>query len=99
MNSRSAKGQQLQKLKKTSKLCVSVKVFNTFISETCVCSYDRFYASRMSAYEVVQMAITGELCNPDFRYCTQWCIIYQCIIFYSLFMQNMSIGAILDCFL
>ena len=60
---------------------------------------DRFYTSRMSAYEVVQMAITGELCNPGFRYCTQWCIIYQCIIFYSLFMQNMSIGAILDCFL
>ena len=26
------------------------------------------------------MAITGELCNPGFRYCTQWCIIYQCII-------------------
>ena len=45
------------------------------------------------------MAITGELCNPGFRYCTQWCIIYQCIISLSVFMQNMLIVAILDCFL
>ena len=57
-----------------------------------------FYTSRMSAYEVVQMAITGELCNPGFRYCTQWCIIYQCIIFLSLFMQNMLIAAIFRLF-
>ena len=40
----------------------------------------------MSAYEVVQMAITGELCNPGFRYCTQWCIIYQFTL--SIFYAN-----------
>jgi len=34
-------------------MCMCVSRFNK--------SYDRFYTSHMSAYEVVQMAITGEL--------------------------------------
>jgi len=53
----------------------------------------------MSAYEVVQMAITGELCNPGFR-------LLHTMVYYisvhntlSVFMQNMLIVAILDCFL